>query len=320
MSKILSTTRSFGIINKIGKDLLEKEGHIIYFVPNNLRPLNRQKLYYIIKEFNPDALIIGADKIDKKIISENSNLKIIVKRGVGLDNIDTREAIKKDIVVSYTPGTNNEAVADFTIGLILNIARKISIASNSLRSGIWESFIGDDLYRKIVGVIGTGKIGSSVIRRLIGFEVKVLAHDVNKNKSLEEYKNVKYVAMDELITLSDFITVHVPLTINTKHLINSDQFSRMKKNAYLINTSRGEIIDEDELYEALILKKIKGAAIDVWKEEPPFKSKLLNLDNVLPTPHIAAVSENSVFEMDKMCAEIIINFFKGKMPEFIAKI
>lgn len=320
MSKILSLARSFGRSVSIGREILEKEGHELYFPTNDYLPLNEANIIALIKKLKIEAIVVGAEKITPRILDALGSFKIVSKHGAGLDNIDVEYATKKNIAVTFTPAANVQSVAELAVGLMFCIARKIPGAFTSLKSGRWEVFMGKEIFMKTIGVIGTGKIGSSFIQKLQGMHVNILAYDVIESEELKKIFNVKYLSLKELLVNSDFITLHVPLTKNTYRLIGANELKLMKSSAFLINTSRGEVIDESALYDFLSSNKIAGAALDVWQNEPPklLSEKLVKLDNVLPTPHIGAHTEDAIYRMGYQCAISIVDFFNNKKPENLA--
>ncbi len=317
MSKILSLARSFGKTVSIGKELLEKEGHKLYFPTDDCLPLNEKNIIALIKKLKIEGIVVGADKITHGILDALGSSKIVAKHGAGLDNIDIEYATKKNIAVTFTPEANVQSVAELAVGLMLCILRKIPKAFTSLKSGKWEVLMGREIYMKTIGVIGTGKIGSAVIQKLQGMGVNILAYDVIKSEQLNEMRNIKYVSLEELLASSDLITLHIPLNKNTCRLIGEKELGLMKPSAFLINTSRGEVINESALYKFLSSNKIAGAALDVWEHEPPklLSEKLVKLDNVLPTPHIGAHTMDAVYRMGYQCAMSIVDYFNNKKPE-----
>jgi len=242
---------------------------------------------------------------------------MVMKHGVGIDNIDLDAATSLGIVVANAPGTNTEAVADWVIATMLSLLRGVCAASNSTREGEWERFVGHELGAMTVGVIGTGRIGVEVIKRLRGFGAEVLSYDVVQHPELVSEYGVCYVSLEELLQQSDIVTLHVPLIEQTKGMIGARELSCMKDSAYLINAARGELVDEDALHKSLKARRIAGVALDVYATEPPQASPLIKLDKVLATPHIAAYTYEAMELMDRMCAKTIVDVFKGKQLQNI---
>ena len=286
MAKILITDK----LSDEGIEILKKEG----FIVDCKYKLPPQELKQIIPDY--DAIIIRSEtKLTKDIIEAGKNLKIIGRAGVGLDNVDVDTATKKGIIVMNSPAGNTISTAEHTFALILAVARNIPFAHMSLKNKQWErsKFKGVELYSKILGIIGLGRIGKEVAKRAISFGMTVYAYDPYISKDVAEKIGIKLVSLDEIFKESDFITIHTPLSDDTKGLVSKEKISLMKKKAFIINCARGEIVVEDDLYEALLEKRIAGAALDVFSKEPPFDSKLLELDNIVLTPHLGASTEEA---------------------------
>jgi D-3-phosphoglycerate dehydrogenase len=277
----------------------------------------------IEKVKNRDGIItLLTDKIDAnliKIASEgNPPLRVIANYAVGYDNIDVATATKHSIFVSNTPGVLTNATADIAWALMFAIARRIPEAEKFLRAGKFKGwsptlFLGADIYGKTLGIIGVGRIGAAVASRAKGFNMKVLYYDIRNNKEIDDMGAQK-VDMDTLLRESDFISVHVPLMPETHHLIGKRNLSMMKPTAYLINTSRGPVVDEAALAEALKNKVIAGAGLDVFEEEPKVHPDLLELDNVVIVPHIASATVETRSNMAMMAVENVIAVLNGKRP------
>lgn len=257
--------------------------------------LEKEKLLEAIPEIEV-LLVRSATKVTKEIIETGKNLKIIARAGTGLDNIDVEAAKEKGIKVLNTPGANSISVAELTIGLMIAASRFIPQGTQSLKEGKWEKkrFKGFELYEKRLGIIGYGKIGREVAKRAKAFDMKIYVYDVVKPENLEGF--VEFVEFEQLIKSSDYITLHVPFSEKTKHMINKNAFDLMKDGAILINAARGGVVDEEALYSALISGKLRAAALDVFEVEPPvddLRKKLLSLENVIATPHIGASTEEA---------------------------
>lgn len=315
--KVYITSRSFGQFSADALNLVKSVAEIERNPYG--RTMTEEELLKAVEEV--DGLIVGNDKINKKIIEHAKKLKIIARHGVGVDNVDLKAATDNNIVVTYTPYVNAEAVADFTTGLILSLARSIPQAYISMRHGKWEAtkFMGVDVYGKTLGIIGLGEIGYRVAKRAKGFDMKILYWSRRRKVSIEKELSAKYVDFETLLRESDFITIHLALTDETRGIIGRKEFNLMKKTAYLINTARGPIVNEKALYEALKEGKIAGAAVDVYEKEPPDPElPLLKLDNTIATPHVAAYSRETMLKMDMINAEDIVKFFKGEKPKNVA--
>ena len=252
-----------------------------------------------------------------EVIEKADNLQIIARAGVGVDNIDLNAATEKGIMVVNSPESTSVTVAEHTMGLILSMARKISIADKSVKDGKWEKkkFMGVELRNKTLGVIGMGRIGSQVVNRCKAFGMDAMAYDPYLPEEVAKQMGVELTNLEKVLKNADFITIHVPLTPETKHSISTEQFELMKDTVYIVNCARGGVIDEDALYEALLNNKIGGAALDVYEEEPPAKnSKLFELDNIVLTPHIAASTKEAQRDAAIIVADEIIDLAKGKAP------
>jgi glyoxylate reductase len=249
-------------------------------------------------------------------------LKVIGTRAVGYDNIDLNAATKNGIAVGNTPGILHESCADFTFGLILALARNISYSNHKVIEGEWKIFnqipyLGTDVYGKTLGLIGLGMIGTAVAKRAQGFGMNILYFSRTRKLNYEDQYSLEWVPnLEDVFSRSDFVSIHVALTEETKNLIGFSEISKMKKTAFLINTSRGGTLDSDALRKALEENIIAGAALDVTTPEPiTFDDPLVHMDNVLITPHIASASSETYVRMSLMAAENVINFFQGtEMP------
>jgi D-3-phosphoglycerate dehydrogenase len=260
-----------------GVKLLEQKGYQV----TRAWDLPKTELPRIIGEY--DVLIVrSATKVNADLIVKGKNLKVIGRAGDGLDNIDTKQAQKQGIIVVNTPHVASVSVAELAIGHILALARNIVEGTVTLREGKWnkEELMGTEINGKTLGIIGCGSIGREVKKLASGLGMNVLTVDVCVSE--------EFVPVDEMLPRADFITVHVPLTPHTRHLLSTKEFSKMKDGVILINCSRGGIVDEEALYQALIQGKVKAAALDVFEQEPPKNNKLLMLKNVYATPHVGA--------------------------------
>jgi len=276
-----------------------------------------------MKGKNYDALLtLLSDKIDAKLFdAAGPQLKIVANYAVGYDNIDIIEAKRRGIMVTNTPDVLNESVAEHTFALMLSIAHRIVEADKFMRAGKFQGWmpkllLGTDLSHKILGVVGLGRIGQRVVENgARGFNMSVIYHDIKRNEDFEKEFNAVYKdKIEDLLKEADFISLHVPLLPSTKHLIDANRLNLMKNTAYLINTSRGPVIDEKALVEALEAQKIKGAALDVFENEPEMAKGLSELDNVIVTPHIASATEETRQKMSETAAKNIIAALEGKTP------
>jgi D-3-phosphoglycerate dehydrogenase len=311
VKRVVVSSRSFGQLSNVGVRLLEDAGFDVWRIPPEERPLDEAKMVEIVARENPEVVVSGTEPITKQVLEAGLNLSMIMKHGVGVDNIDIQAATVLGILVANAPGTNTAAVADMTLAMMLALIRGVYDAVLSTKRGGWERYVGHDLGALKVGIIGTGKIGKAVIRRLQGFGSEVLAYDIVQDQDLLSDSKVRYVEMEELLRDSDVVTLHVPLVSETRAMIGRDELEMMKPTAYLVNLARGELVDEDALFEFLQQKRIAGAAVDVYAVEPPRSSQLIGLDNVLATPHIAAYTYESMENMGRICAQTIIDAMRS---------
>ncbi|MFA6694452.1 MAG: phosphoglycerate dehydrogenase, partial [Bacillota bacterium] len=266
-----------------------------------------------IKDF--DALVVrSGTQVTAKVIESGEKLKIIARAGVGVDNVDIPAATKRGIVVVNSPAGNTFAAAELTIAHLLALARHLPQAHASLKQGKWDrkKYVGVELRKKVIGVVGLGKIGRTVASIAQGLLMKVIGFDPFVTKEQSETLGIDLVTLDELYQKSDFITFHLPLNEQTKHMVADQELALMKKTAYLINVARGGIIDENALYTAIKEKQLAGAAIDVFEKEPCTDSPLLELDQVIATPHLGASTIEAQINVAIDVAEDVVSFLNGR--------
>ena len=310
--KILITPRSFASFSDKSLKMLAERNYKIER-NNTGRPYEKEEMLKLIKDV--DGIIIGIDELSAVIIGKANKLKVISKYGTGLDNIDIDVATNKKIIVTNTPTANVDAVADLAFGLILSLARRIPEADKKTKSGKWGKIIGKSVWEKTIGIIGLGKIGKQVAKRAKGFDMNILAFDIVKDKKSAKKYGIKYVKLEKLLRKSDYITIHIPLNYATRNMISYEELEKIKESAFLINTSRGGIVDEEALYDALKNNKLRGAALDVYKNEPLRESPLTELDNVIMTPHISAYTEEAIENMSIQAAQNLIDVLEGREPQ-----
>lgn len=268
-------------------------------------------------------LCLLTDRIDEEVITANPNLKAISNFAVGFDNIDIKAATKRNIPVTNTPGVLTDAVVEHTIALMMSIARRIPESDRFIRAGKyrgWEPLLllGTELKGKTLGIIGLGRIGSGVAERAsFGLGMNIIYHDIRRDTEFEKKYNAKYYTIPDIVKTADFISLHVPLLPSTKHLIGEKELMTMKSTAYLINTSRGPVIDEKALAKALGNREIRGAALDVFENEPELTPGLKELDNIVLTPHTASATSETRAAMAELAANNIIDVFNGRTPRFL---
>ena len=282
-------------------------------------PLEPDKLKQFVK--GAHAIVsIADDKITEDLFeAAGPQLKIVAQYAVGYDNIELEAAIKPHIWVTHTPGAENSAVAELTFGLALALLRGIVQGDHLVRSGQfhhWDAYtlLGAELDRSTLGIIGLGQIGSAVAERAKGFDMRVIYFDVLRKYKLEEAIGVEYVELDDLFRQSDLVTLHVPLTQQTHHLVNHERLALMKPSARLLNLCRGPVVDEAALVKALQNHRIAGAALDVYEHEPKLTPGLSDLDNVILTPHLGSSTRPARDAMARMVAMSVVEALNGKTP------
>jgi D-3-phosphoglycerate dehydrogenase len=293
-------------LSKKGLEILDKAKGIQYDLKPGLSP---EELKKIIPEY--DGIIIRSEtKLKAEIIEAADRLKVIGRAGIGLDNVDLRAATKKGVVVMNTPQENAIAAAEHTIAMMLSISRKIPQATATMKAGKWEKrkFLGVELYGKTLGLIGIGVIGTIVADRARGLKMKVIGYDPYLSKEVAEKRGVELVSMDELLNKSDFISIHTPLTDETRNLIDKNSFMKMKKGVILINCARGGIVNEKDLYEAIKEGKVAGAALDVFEKEPAIGNPLLELEEMIGTPHLGASTGEAQENVSIAIAQQIVDY------------
>ena len=302
-------------IDDRGLEMLKREAAVIY-----LPQLPGQTLLDSIREAH--ALVVRMAKVNRELLEQTRNLLVIAKHGVGYDNIDVEAATQKRILVVNTPEANIESVAEHNLGLMLSLSKKICLSNRALREGRLErqeNYIGVELKEKKLGIIGLGKIGSETAYKCkVAFNMDIIVYDpyVPKQKT-DRLGYTKMEKLDDLLRESDYVVICVPLTEATQGLITAKELGLMKANAFLINSSRGRIIDEAALYDHLVKGKIAGAALDVFTQEPPPpEHPLLSLDNFIATPHTGGVTTESMRRMATTVAEDLLRVFRGQRPRY----
>lgn len=292
-------------IAKAGVELLQKEGHEVV-----VQKMTPEELVAAIPSY--DAIIVrSATKVTADVIKAGTNLKIIGRAGVGLDNVDKKAADEKSIKVVNTPAATSISVAELAIGHMLAASRWIGFGTSTMKEGKWEKKVmeGVELYGKTLGLIGIGKIGIETAKRAIAFGMKVIAYDPYVTDP--GHPDIKLVSKDELVANSDFISLHIPLTPETKGILGAPEFEKAKKGLVVVNCARGGVVDEEALYDALKSGKVFAAGIDVFEKEPPDNThKLATFPNVALTPHIGAATEEGQLRAGVQLAEKIAEFFK----------
>ena len=284
--------------------------------------LSREDFMNSLSQKEYDAVLCTLrDKIDSAVFDKSPSTKVFSNYAVGYDNVDIEEAKKRGITITNTPGVLTEAVAKHTASLLLSISSRVVEGDKFVRAGKftgWEPLLllGTELKGKKLGIVGAGRIGVRVAQMMRkGFDMEIIYYDIGRNENIESLTDAKfYQSLSDLVSESDFVSIHTPLNENTRNLFNEDLLSKMKKEAYLINTSRGPVVDEDALVKILKQEKIRGAALDVFENEPLLAKGLKDLDNVVLTPHTASATYETRAEMSRIAAENIINVLEGRDP------
>lgn len=304
---VASCAVTFGIFNKVPVERLEDAGCEVRLNPYG-RPLTPAEIVEHAKD--ADVIILGNDRLDSATIGKLPNLKLVVRHGAGLDNIDFSELGKRDITVANTPGANKEETADLTFALILDLARMVTQSINQLKGGVWNKIPGRTLYGKTIGIIGVGAIGMAVASRAMGFGMDILGNDIVQRDEAARF-GLLYTSLNELLSASDVVAIHAPLTSATKNLIGARELKRMKPGALLINTARAGVVREAALEKALMSGHLGGYAVDVYAKEPPDPTSYMSLPNVLTTPHIGSSTMEANLRMGDMAVDNILAFMNG---------
>ena len=318
MSRVLVTARIFGHLSDAGFEIFRKRGIELVHNPYRGKGLNESQLIELIG--GVDGLLTGVDQVTRTVIEKADRLKVISKFGTGVDNIDVEAASDKRIIVTNAPNVNSEAVADMTFALIFAIARRVPFAFERVRRGEWPLIVGTEVFGKTIGLIGLGQIGKRVAKRACGFGMKILAYEISPDKEFLKETGVRLVSLQSLLREADVVSIHVPLTEQTRHLIGREELKMMKAFAFLINTARGGIVDEEALYEALKSNAIAGAAFDVLQYEPPKDLKLADLDNCVLTPHISPFTREAIEGAERLSAQNIIDVLEGRYPPYVVNL
>ena len=313
MKKVLVTSRSFGQIDDVPVAILQNAGFEIVRMD-----YEKKAFSHALPDF--DALIIGAHRLDPGDLENAKKLKIVCKHGAGLDNIPLADAARLGIAVTNVPGTNAGAVADLAMGLMLCLARRVLDSANQVKAGIWKPVMGVDVCGKTLGLLGFGAIARNVAQRAAGFSMRVLAYDPYLQAIPEGFSGVTLCSLEEVLQNADFLSLHLPLTGETRDMLKTPQLQSMKQGAYLINTARGGIVNEADLREQLLSGHLAGAAVDVLEREGEWSDQpLLGLDNVIVTSHIGMYSKEAVGQVSLICAQNTAAFFSGEPLRFLVR-
>lgn len=314
MPRVLITTTPFGEVDQAPLDVLKDAGFECVLNPYG-RCLSEAELIALVP--NVDALVAGTEPITSRVFDSAPRLRIISRVGVGLDNVDLLAARLRNLAVAYTPEAPCDAVAEITLGLMLCLARGIHQANTLAHAGQWERILGWRLGDLTIGVVGVGRIGKKVIHLLTGFGSSVLVNDLTPSNLLHD---VEWVDKETLYRRADIVTLHVPLTPQTRGLVGATELALMKPSAALVNTSRGEVVDEASLARALRAMRLRAAAIDVFCDEP-YNGELARLNNCLITCHMGSMAADCRFRMEYEAARNVVHFFRGEpVDQFVPEL
>jgi D-3-phosphoglycerate dehydrogenase len=311
MPKVLVTQPSVTGPDDPRLEALHAAGWEITYEPTGARATPEQLLELV---HGHDAVIASSEPYTRAVIEGADTLKHIARWGVGFDQVDVPAATEQGVLVTTTQGANDWGVADHAFALIFALARRVVENDRIVRDGGWSRPPGRDIWRKTLGVVGLGRIGRGVAQRASGFEMKVLAYEPYPDQAFVEKWGVELVSLDDLLARSDFVTLHAPGGGDNTHLMNAERLAHMKSTAFLVNTARGSLIDEDALHAALVGGRLAGAGLDVREQEPPKDSRFNDLPNVVLTAHVAGVTVETSAAMTAMAAESIVEGSKGEQP------
>ncbi len=310
MPTVLITTDMLKPGDSGGVSMLEQGGVDLRYAPR--RPANSAELIELAG--GCVATICGDEPYTDEIFAAVPMLRHVARHGVGYNSVDVEAATKREVIVTVTPGANTEPVADHTFGLMLVLAHRIIRDDQAIRRGAWLGLVRADVFRQTLGVVGLGGIGKAVVRRAKGFDMRVLAFEPAPDTAFVAEFGVELVDLDDLFRESDFVSLHAPLLASTAGLVDARRLALMKPTAYLINTARGGLVDEDALYDVLRNERIAGAGLDVRVVEPSTGGRFAELDNVVLTPHAAGRTEAMRVAGGTMAAEAVLAILRGKRP------
>jgi D-3-phosphoglycerate dehydrogenase len=311
-SRFLVTPISYGRADpRLKTDLEDLVGEVVYNAAE--RPLSSAEVARLLRDV--DAYIAGLDTIDRAALDGANRLRVIARYGVGMDSVDLDAARERGIVVTNTPGANSVSVAELALALILTLARSLPEAMEATRHQRWPRIPGVSLEGKTIGIIGFGSIGKKLALRLAGFDCRILAYDPNPDAEYASAHHVELQSLDETLRQADFVSLHLPLLPETRGMVDDKFLAKTKKGAYLVNTSRGDVVEEGALVEALKSGHLSGAALDTFKIEPPGPGNpLLGLSQVIATPHLGAQTDGAINRMGWMALRDCLAVLRGESP------
>lgn len=312
--RLLVTPTSYGKNDSRLKTELEAQVKEVVYNPTG-KPLTSAQVAELLPGI--DGYIAGLDGIDASALQAADRLKVIARYGVGVDSVDLAAAREKGIVVTNTPGANSVSVAELALGLMLALARQIPEAVEAVHQGKWPRYAGISLEGKTIGILGLGAIGKQLARRLAGFDCRIMAYDPFGDPDIAQELHVELSSLDLVLAHADFLSLHLPLLPETRCMVNEAFLSKMKKGSFLINTSRGEVVDEEALLHALENGQLKGVGLDAFAVEPPDpKNRLLLLPQVIATPHLGAQTDGATSNMGWMALKDCLAVLKGEKPVY----
>lgn len=314
MGNILITASHFQTLCQEAIHLLEANGHRVILNDHELPYYSFDELAIWAPEI--DGAIIGMDQWNEQVFRIAPRLKILARFGVGVDNIDLAAAKRHGVQVVNAAGMNANAVSELAVAMILNCLRNVPELSRKLAGGQWSRAVGRDLLGKTVGLLGFGDIGGRVAKKLTGFEVRLLAYDPYPNREKAAALGVTLADADTVLTESDIISIHMPSTPETRHIMNNETFQKMKSGSFFINTARGALVDTQALVDAVVSGHLAGAAVDVYEQEPlPMDAAILHTPGIQCTPHTGAETRETYSNISMMAAQAIIDSLNGKKPK-----
>lgn len=313
--KVLITSPSFHTGDETDCHLRESGAETVF---NSWHPNRTEEELIDLLHGIDGVLVTGREVFTRKVIDASDRLKVISRSGVGYETIDVEAATSRGIAVCTTPGANQRSVAEYAFGLILQCARKMVENLSEVPKGTWGRHVGRDLGGSTLGVVGLGAIGKEVAKRARAFEMRVLAYDLVEDAQFAAQHQVGYVSLEQLLRESDFVTLHLFMDERSRHLISAERLALMKGSAYLVNTSRGGVVDSEALYHCLSDRRIAGAALDVHEREPlPTDSPFRELENVYLSAHVASASVDALREMGRIAAENVTRVLAGSRPHHV---
>ncbi len=309
---VLVTTPKFAIHEEYARGFLRNNDCAVIEYPRTAPRIDRETLLRVIGP--AEGYITGSEKVTDEVFAAAPNLKVISAQGVGYDHIDVEAATRRGIVVCNCAGCNNHAVAEMALGLMLGLARYIYTTDRAIRAGEWPATTGPELWGKTLGIVGLGRVGKSMALIGRGLGMRVLATDIVWDITFANEHQISYVPLHRLLAQSDFVSLHCPLTTETRHLINVDTLRLMKPTAYLINTARGPVVEEAALVQALRERWIAGAGLDVFETEPRPNNPYVEFDNVLLTAHRAGNTIEAIERSIELAMLNIVNVLRGDPP------